>query len=168
MAPARWILILLEKAKAKARASKVEARAFSKAIKAAGRVNRPEGERLEGVREEECMATRADLVARGASTAARKATYPQIAHCLRCAITVAVRTIWGTTAQARARARSRGREACTASSKVGRRTGPNNSNNKNGLNSKIFTSNNSGQLSPQFLKDFARSRSFVWSLTENC
>ena len=48
----------MARAKARAGASKVEARAFSKATRADGRVNRPEGERPEEEKEEECMETK--------------------------------------------------------------------------------------------------------------
>ena len=72
MAPTRQILIHSARAKAKARANKVEARAFSKATRAAGRDNRLEEERADGKdnkpeeeKEEACMVTRADRGGKG-------------------------------------------------------------------------------------------------------
>ena len=103
MAPTKQTWILLARAKARAGASKVEARAFIKATRADGRVSRPEAERPEEEKQEECMGTKADLEAKLALIVARKATFPPIAHCPKCAPYVGAKTTCPTIAPTKER-----------------------------------------------------------------
>ena len=92
MAPTRWISILLAKAKAKVRASKVVARAFSKATRADGRVSRQVEEKVEVAREGAFMGIKVAREERVVLIVGRMVTSQPTAPFPKCATIVGAHT----------------------------------------------------------------------------